>query len=84
MEAMSCGLPAILSHSLFENDFGPDDGVALIDREAGAIVETLSNWHDDDALFAKVRGQALSYAERHFDAAVNGVEYHKTLLGQGE
>jgi glycosyltransferase involved in cell wall biosynthesis len=83
MEAMSSGLPAILSQSLFAHDFGSDDGVALIDRNVDDIVEAICRWTDDDAVFAEARAEAISHASDHFDAAVNGAHYHKILLGEG-
>lgn len=83
MEAMSCGLPAILSHDLFEHDFGSEDGVALVKRNVSDIVEAVCRWHDNQTLFARARTEAISHAEEHFDAAVNGVRYHEILLGQG-
>ncbi|QLC21324.1 glycosyltransferase [Parasphingopyxis sp. CP4] len=84
MEAMSCGLPAILSKSLFEHDFGAGDGVTLIDRDVRSIVDAISSWHDDDSLFAKVRSEAIGQAKEHFDATENGEHYHTILLGQGK
>ncbi len=83
MEAMSCGLPAILSHGLFEHDFGSEDGVALVERNVGDIVEAICRWHDDRTLFATARSEAISHAEEHFDATINGARYHEILLGQG-
>lgn len=82
MEAMSCGLPAILSRSLFAEDFGAQDGVALVDRDARDIADAIARWHDDPAQFAAERTRALDHAAVHFDAAVNGILYHRALLGE--
>ncbi|QLC23986.1 glycosyltransferase [Parasphingopyxis algicola] len=82
MEAMSCGLPAILSKSLFADDFGAEDGVALVERNAQAIADAIMRWHDDPALFAAERTRARDHAAAHFDAAVNGALYHRALLDE--
>ncbi len=82
MEAMTCGLPAILSHCLFAEDFDAEDGVALVDLSARAIAEAVIRWHDNPDLFGTERDQALSHAAAHFDAEVNGALYHRALLGE--
>jgi len=82
MEAMTCGLPAILSRRLFAEDFGADDGAALVDLSARAIADAIIRWHGDPALFGECRGQALDHAAAHFDAATNGALYHRALLGE--
>lgn len=82
MEAMTCGLPAILSQRLFAEDFGADDGTALVDLSARAIADAIIHWHDDTVLFGECRGQALDHAAAHFDAASNGTLYHRALLGE--
>ncbi|WP_299328310.1 glycosyltransferase [Parasphingopyxis sp.] len=83
MEAMTSGLPAILSRALFAEDFGAADGVALIDYDPRAIADTIIDWHDDSAAFAARREQALAFAATHFDAARNSALYHRALLGEG-
>ncbi len=86
MEAMSCGLPAILSRHLFEHDFAEEgEGAALVDldADADAIVRALVRWHDDQAAYRAAREAALDHAAAHFDAAVNGPLYHRALLGEG-
>lgn len=82
MEAMTCGLPAVLSQSLFAQDFGADDGVALVDLDPRAIADAIASWHDDPALFAIRQTQSLAHAEGYFDAAKNGALYHQALLGE--
>jgi glycosyltransferase involved in cell wall biosynthesis len=82
MEAMTCGLPAILSQCLFAEDFGSDDGVRLVDLDSRAIADEVLRWHDDPALFETCRSQALDHAKAHFDAAANGALYHRALLGE--
>ncbi|MGJ8536026.1 MAG: glycosyltransferase family 4 protein [Parasphingopyxis sp.] len=82
MEAMTCGLPAILSRDLFAGDFGSDDGVALVDLDPRGIADAIIRWHDDPALFAATRAQALGHAAAHFDAGANGALYHRALLGE--
>lgn len=84
MEAMTCGLPAILSRSLFAEDFGAENGAGLVDLDPQAIADAIRRWHDDPALFAAARAQALGHAAGHFDAAANGALYHRALLGEGE
>ncbi|RED15765.1 glycosyltransferase [Parasphingopyxis lamellibrachiae] len=84
MEAMTCGLPAILSQGLFARDFGTEDGVELVDLDPRGIAEAIIRWHDDPALFTASREQALSHAAAHFDADANGALYHRALLGEGE
>ncbi|MEM8697326.1 MAG: glycosyltransferase [Pseudomonadota bacterium] len=80
MEAMTSGLPAILSQSLFADDFGDNDGVALVEHDARAIADVIAGWHDDTELFATERRRALDHARTEFDAAVNGALYHAALL----
>jgi glycosyltransferase involved in cell wall biosynthesis len=82
MEAMTCGLPAILSQCLFSEDFGLEDGVALVDLDPRAIADAILRWHDDPALYGKCREKALGHAAAHFDAAANGALYHQALLGE--
>ncbi|MBC2778030.1 glycosyltransferase [Parasphingopyxis marina] len=82
MEAMSCGLPAILSHILFAEDFGAGEGACLVDLDARAIADAIIAWHGDAAAFAAARDQALAHAARHFDAAANAPLYHAALLGE--
>ena len=82
MEAMTSGLPAILSRALFANDFGAADGVALVDYDPRDIADVIVRWHDDPVAFAGRRRQALAFAKTHFDAAQNGALYHKALLGE--
>lgn len=83
MEAMTCGLPAILSQYLFAEDFGAEDGVMLVDLDPRIIADAIIGWHDDPALFGTSREQALAHAAAHFDAATNGTLYHQALLGDG-
>lgn len=81
MEAMSCGLPAILSRHLFAADFAATgQGAALVDLEAGPIAETLAAWHDDPARYAAIRAEALDHARAHFDETTNRPLYHRALL----
>lgn len=82
MEAMTCGLPAILSQCLFTEDFGAEDGAALVELDPRAISDAILRWHDDPALYGASRGQALGHAAAHFDAAANGAHYHRALLGE--
>lgn len=82
MEAMSCGLPAILSRNLFAEDFGEDEGATLVDLDSRAIADSVIAWHDDAAAFAAARDRALAHAAAHFDAATNAPLYHEALLGE--
>lgn len=82
MEAMTSGLPAILSRPLFTGDFGKGDGVALVDLDPREIADMVIRWHDDIAAFAKIRAEAADFAATHFDAAKNGALYHEALLGE--
>lgn len=82
MEAMTTGLPAILSRVLFSEDFGAEDGVTLVEYDPRAIADAITSWHDDPAAFETSRRQALAFAETHFDAAKNSALYHRALLGE--
>lgn len=82
MEAMTCGLPVILPQTLFNEDFGPEDGAALTGWGAEEVANVIAKWHDDARLFAAERNRALTFAEQHFDESVNGQRYHAVLLGQ--
>ncbi len=81
MEAMSCGLPAILSHHLFEQDFGIQDGAELVALDAAEIAAAIMALHDETGKFAAMQGEAVTHAREHFDAATNGKTYHAALLG---
>lgn len=81
MEAMSCGLPAILSRILFAEDFGEAEGVSLVDLDVRAIADAITVWHDDASAFVAARDQARAHAAQHFDAASNAPLYHAALLG---
>lgn len=82
MEAMSCGLPAILPRDLFRHDFGGEDGVALVNRDPRMIADAIGHWYDDGAAYAVGRKRALAHTVAHFDAGRNGILYHRALLGE--
>lgn len=81
MEAMSCGLPAILSRHLFQHDFEPGQGAALIPLDSAVIAERLTELHDDPEGFRVIRQAALATANARFDAGRNSSRYHDALLG---
>ena len=81
MEAMSCGLPAILSRHLFQHDFEPGQGAALVSLDGAAIAEQVTALHDDPAGFRAMREAALETANARFDAGRNSSLYHDALLG---
>ncbi len=81
MEAMSCGLPAILSRCLFEEDFGTQNGAELVALDADGIAAAIMALHDETGRFAAMQSEAVAHAREHFDAAINGETYHAALLG---
>lgn len=83
MEAMSCGLPAVLSHHLFARDFAErGEGVALVKLTPKHVARPIAAWHGDPALFRKVREEALAHAAAHFDETANRPLYHRVLLAE--
>ena len=81
MEAMSCGLPAILTRRLFWKDLDGESGVSLVEPEPRDLVDALLHWHDDPERFQTARSQALDHAAEHFDANKNAAHYRRAVLG---
>ncbi len=82
MEAMACGLPCILSASLFGDDFTDGEDCLLVGQDWRDVGEAVARLHGDRALYLKLREGALARAERDFDETLNRAHYHRALMGQ--
>lgn len=82
MEAMACGLPAILPRALFEADFANATETRLIDLSVEKIAEAMISLHDDPAHYAVMRRAALTRSRSDFDARINRSFYARALVGE--
>lgn len=82
MEAMACGLPAILPRALFAADFPGEDAALLVDLDAKGIAEAMVWLHDEPARLATMRDAALTRARAEFDERANQPRYRTALLGE--
>lgn len=83
MEAMACGLPAILSRHLFAHDLADCAAVKLVELDSAQIAAAAQELHADGDKYSAMREAALLYAQRHFDAEKNRKLYYRALLGAG-
>ena len=80
MEAMSCGLPCILTRSLFENEFGDDEGCLMIDPSPEALAAVMARLAGDGKLYQRLVRQSLAVAKQRFSMDANRPRYHDILL----
>lgn len=82
MEAMACGLPAIVPRALFDADFADGVEARLVPLVAEEIAAAMVALHDDPATFAAMREAAVARARVDFDESVNRPIYARALLGE--
>ncbi len=81
MEAMSCGLPCILTRSIFRHDFKDGETALLSDISPQAMADAMQRLADDDDLYRRLAANALALAKADFGEAYNRARYHDVLLG---
>lgn len=81
MEAMSCGLPCILTRHLFEKEFRDEIDCLLVEPEAAAVAAAIQRLRDDEALYRRLRAASLSIAAARFSEEDNRRYFESVLLG---
>lgn len=82
IEAMSCGLPVIVSRHLLGDDLGEERGALLVAADPEPVAETVRQLADDPGMFQTLRNAALAHARTHFEQDANRARYHEALLGE--
>jgi glycosyltransferase involved in cell wall biosynthesis len=80
MEAMSCGLPCILSRGVFRSDFVDGRDCLLADATPSAMAEAMERLAGDDDLYRRLAASSLELARQEFSEAHNRARYHDILL----
>lgn len=82
MEAMSCGLPCIVTRHLFEHEFRDGVNCLFVEPEAESVAAAMERLQADDTLFQSLRREALAVAKAEYSEVVNQGVYHKILLAR--
>lgn len=82
MEAMACGLPAILPQPLFTADFADSACADLVPLDAEAIAGAMVALHDDPTRYRAMREAAAARANADFDERGNRALYETAMLGE--
>lgn len=61
-EALSTGMPCVVPHEIFADDWGADSGVISVPRDAPAFLAALRSALDDPARYARLAEQARATA----------------------
>ena len=80
MEAMSCGLPCILTRGLFHQDFVDGESCLLADLTPGGLAAVITRLAQDDALYQRLAESSLRVAREKFSDRDNRARYHDILL----
>lgn len=81
MEAMSCGLPCIVTRHLFEQEFRNEIDCLFVEPEASSVVAAMTRVYEDEAFFQKLRKGAIALAQKYYSETRNQQIYHDLLLG---
>lgn len=83
MEAMSCGLPCILTRSIFQRDF--EDGATALMTAARPpdVAAAMQRLADDEDLYRRLARNSLALAKEQFSEDHNRARYHRILMGAG-
>lgn len=79
MEAMACGLPSIISESLFSEDFTDGVDALFVGQPWQDVMAATLRLHQDEGLRATLRAGAIARADAEFDEAANQHAYHAVL-----
>jgi len=82
MEAMSCGLPCILTRALFAKEFTDGEQCLLSDPLAEEVAAAMTRLHDDEELYQRLAASSLATARNRFSEEENRRRYHDLLLGE--
>jgi glycosyltransferase involved in cell wall biosynthesis len=81
MEAMSSGLPCILSRHLFERELQHEVNCLIADATPEGIAAAILRLNSDPALYQSLRLAGLEHARRVFGETENRLLYRLLLLG---
>lgn len=82
IEAMSCGLPVIVSRHLLGNDLSEEAGAKLVSTDPADVADAVRAMVDDAARFRQLQAAALAHARAEFEQEANRKRFHDALLGQ--
>jgi glycosyltransferase involved in cell wall biosynthesis len=82
MEAMSCGLPCILTRGLFHQDFEDGETCLLTDPTPEGLAAVIARLAQDDTLYRQLAGNSLRVAKEKFSDRDNRARYHEILLAE--
>jgi glycosyltransferase involved in cell wall biosynthesis len=80
MEAMSCGLPCIVTRELFRHDFSDGEDCLLVEAEAEAVSRAMLRLAGDDTFYRSLSRNAAALARRSFCDVANNAAYCRLLL----
>jgi len=81
MEAMSMGLPCIMTRHIFEKDFEDHDTALFCDNDANDLARKIRMLAGDSDLFKKLSTKALAHAQLNFSSELMCKNYQMVLLG---
>jgi glycosyltransferase involved in cell wall biosynthesis len=84
MEAMSMGLPCILSRHLFEHDFVDGTNALLRNADVESMTAAVFQLAADDHRFEELAKRALRHATENFSAAAMNSLYRRIMLQDSE
>ena len=79
-EAMSCGLPCILSRNLFRQEFIQRDNCLLVETTPEDVAAGILELHTDANLYRRLQDGTVAYAKRFFSEERNRRDYHELIL----
>jgi glycosyltransferase involved in cell wall biosynthesis len=81
MEAMSCGIPCILSRRIFQDDFEHEENCLLVEPESEALADAIVRLRTDELLYQALCRASVETAAMYFSEEPNRKMYHDLLLG---
>jgi len=84
MEAMSCGLPCILTRSLFRHDFVDGENCMLVETAPEAVADAIFKLHENHLLYHKLVTNARAHASALFSEEENANRYRRVLLAKDD
>lgn len=81
MEAMSMGLPCIVSRHLFEQDLEDRETALFCEYDADDLAEKIRRLADDSSLFEALSKKCLAHAQTTFSQDLMRQKYLSLLLG---